>query len=297
MKEIKKYAEEVATLVKDYFPEAEVNVIEVRKGRTICNQVSVIDPEESAGINVTLNDFFPLLSAENAAEKVAEVVRNHKEQVSGLQSLLGNLSSYRSLSSKIYIRLYSSEMSIEYPYKMIAEDLAAVCYVELDSCPESGESMTANVTHAMLNVWGVSFETVLEDARDNMEKKYDYRSMDAVMKEIMDNMVKSEIISEEAAELTLKAGMGLPLSVLTNKEKVFGAGMLAVPEVLKKAFGSMPQLILPSSIHEVITMPYGIFPVEEAKEMVRDVNAEQVEPDEQLSDSVYIYINGELKKL
>ena len=131
MKEIKKYAEEVATLVKDYFPEAEVNVIEVRKGRTICNQVSVIDPEESAGINVTLNDFFPLLSAENAAEKVAEVVRNNKEQVSGLQSLLGNLSSYRSLSSKIYIRLYSSEMSIEYPYKMIAEDLAAVCYVEL----------------------------------------------------------------------------------------------------------------------------------------------------------------------
>ena len=297
MKEIKKYAEEVATLVKDYFPEAEVNVIEVRKGRTICNQVSVIDPEESAGINVTLNDFFPLLSAENAAEKVAEVVRNNKEQVSGLQSLLGNLSSYRSLSSKIYIRLYSSEMSIEYPYKMIAEDLAAVCYVELDSCPESGESMTANVTHAMLNAWGVSFETVLEDARDNMEKKYDYRSMDAVMKEIMDNMVKSEMISEEAAELTLKDGMGSPLSVLTNKEKVLGAGMLAVPEVLKKAFGSMPQLILPSSVHEAITMPYGIFPVEEAKEIVRVVNVEQVAPEDQLSDSVYIYINGDLKKL
>lgn len=297
MKEIKKYAEEVATLVKDYFPEAEVNVIEVRKGRTICNQVSVIDPEESAGINVTLNDFFPLLSAENAAEKVAEVVRNNKEQVSGLQSLLGNLSSYRSLSSKIYIRLYSSEMSIEYPYKMIAEDLAAVCYVELDSCPESGESMTANVTHAMLNAWGVSFETVLEDARDNMEKKYDYRSMDAVMKEIMDNMVKSEMISEEAAELTLKDGMGSPLSVLTNKEKVLGAGMLAVPEVLKKAFGSMPQLILPSSVHEAITMPYGIFPVEEAKEIVQVVNVEQVAPEDQLSDSVYIYLNGELKKL
>lgn len=58
----------------------------------------------------------------------------------------------------------------------------------------------------------------------------------------------------------------------------------------------MPQLILPSSIHEVI-MPYGIFPVEVAREMVRDVNAEQVKLDEQLSDSVYIYINGELKKI
>ena len=47
----------------------------------------------------------------------------------------------------------------------------------------------------------------------------------------------------------------------------------------------------------LITMPYGIFSAEEAKEVVRDVNAEQVKPEEQLSDSVYIYINGELKKL
>lgn len=300
MKEIKKYAEEVAAKVKDYLPEgyknAEVNVIKVRKGRTICNQVSVIRPEEIAGINVTVNEFFPYFSAEEAAGKVAEIIYDHKEQISGLQCLKVNLSNYSNLQSKIYIRIYSAELDIEYPYKMIAEDLAAVCYVELDSCPE-GESMTANVTHAMLNAWGVSFETVLEDARDNMEKKYDYRSMDAVMKEIMDNMVKSEMISEEAAEVTLKAGMGLPLSVLTNKEKVFGAGMLAVPEVLKKAFGSMPQLILPSSVHEAITMPYGIFPVEEAKEIVRVVNVEQVAPEDQLSDSVYIYINGDLKKL
>lgn len=142
-----------------------------------------------------------------------------------------------------------------------------------------------------------TYACLLEDARENMEKKYDYRSMDAVMKEIMDNMITSQMISEEAAELTLKAGMGSPLSVLTNKGKLFGAGMLAVPEVLKKAFGTMPQLILPSSIHEMITMPYGILPVEEPKEIVRAVNVEQVAPEDQLSDSVYIYLNGELKKI
>ena len=44
-------------------------------------------------------------------------------------------------------------------------------------------------------------------------------------------------------------------------------------------------------------MPYGIFPVEEAKEIVQVVNVEQVAPEDQLSDSVYIYLNGELKKL
>ena len=301
MKEIKIYAEEVAAKVKDYLPEgyknAEVNVIEVRKGRTICNQVSVIRPEEIAGINVTVNEFFPYFSAEEAAGKVAEIIYDHKEQISGLQCLKDNLSNYSFLKSRIYIRLYSSEMNVEYPYKMITDDLAAVCYVELDSYPETEEIMTVNVTHTMLNAWGISFETVLEDARENMELVYDYRSIEDMMKEIMNNMIAAEMIPEEAAELTLEAGKDSPMSVLTNRGKHFGACMLAVPEVLKKAFGTTPQLILPSSVHEAITMPYGIFPVEEAKEIVQVVNVEQVAPEDQLSDSVYIYLNGELKKL
>ena len=73
MKEIKIYAEEVAAKVKDYLPEgyknAEVNVIEVRKGRTICNQVSVIRPEEIAGINVTVNEFSRIFQLKKQREK------------------------------------------------------------------------------------------------------------------------------------------------------------------------------------------------------------------------------------
>ena len=47
----------------------------------------------------------------------------------------------------------------------------------------------------------------------------------------------------------------------------------------------------------LITMPCGIFSVEEAKEVIQAVNVEQVAPEDQLSDSVYIYMNGELKKI
>ena len=43
-------------------------------------------------------------------------------------------------------------------------------------------------------------------------------------------------------------------------------------------------------------LPYGYISPEEAKEMVQTVNTEQVAPDERLSDSVYIYTNGKLKK-
>lgn len=46
-----------------------------------------------------------------------------------------------------------------------------------------------------------------------------------------------------------------------------------------------------------ITLPYGYISPEEAKEMVQAVNAEQVAPEEQLSDYVYVYTNGKLKKI
>ena len=100
-----------------------------------------------------------------------------------------NLSDYNIMKSKIYVRLYSSDMGIEFPHIMIADDLAAVCYMDLDDGPNSGEYMTANVTNTTLNAWGISFETVLDDARENMESVCEYRSLDAMMKEIMDKWI------------------------------------------------------------------------------------------------------------
>ena len=48
--------------------------------------------------------------------------------------------------------------------------------------------------------------------------------------------------------------------------------------------------ILPSSIHEVILIPFNEdFSVEELKEMVKEINTTKVPDNEILSDSVYIY--------
>ena len=47
--------------------------------------------------------------------------------------------------------------------------------------------------------------------------------------------------------------------------------------------------ILPSSIHEILLLPVSAGKPEELAEIVKEVNRTQVQPEERLSDSVYLY--------
>lgn len=219
-------------------------------------------------------------------------IKKYAEQVAA--KVKNDLFDYNKIKQNIYIRLYGKDVDIEFPMEFphtTVSDLIAVCYVDLSNT-ETDDSMTTNVSKTMLKAWGVSFETVLKDAQENMLKEFDYHSMFDIMQEMIDDMLSAGMTTmDEFAEMRYN-----PMRVLTKKDKLYGAGMLAVPEVLEKVFGSKRMLILPSSVHEVITLPYGYISPEEAKEMVQTVNTEQVAPDERLSDSVYIYTNGKLKK-
>ena len=87
--------------------------------------------------------------------------------------------------------------------------------------------------------------------------------------------------------------------VLSNKARVQGAACILYPGILKDFAAAIRSdfYILPSSIHEVILLPaQGEEDREALKQMVREVNASQVEREEVLSDSVY-YFDREQNKL
>lgn len=82
------------------------------------------------------------------------------------------------------------------------------------------------------------------------------------------------------------------LYVVTNKERMYGAGTILYPGMLKslaERFGG-DLIILPSSVHEVLVIPDSHdHDPEEFSMMVREVNASCVADDELLSDHVYKY--------
>ena len=78
----------------------------------------------------------------------------------------------------------------------------------------------------------------------------------------------------------------MPAYVVTNKAKINGAAcVLKAYDKLKEALGE-DIIILPSSIHEVIAIPYdenfNIY-----KQMVEEINGTEVVEEEKLSDNVY----------
>ena len=80
--------------------------------------------------------------------------------------------------------------------------------------------------------------------------------------------------------------------VATTPDKIHGAGVLAYQDFMdqaaERAGGDF--FILPSSIHEILIVPDdGNATLSQLQDMVREVNATQVAPEEKLTDNVYHY--------
>lgn len=86
----------------------------------------------------------------------------------------------------------------------------------------------------------------------------------------------------------------LDLLILTTEDKNYGAAAMLDLERLGKIYhyyGDRPFYLLPSSIHEVLSVPANEFEIEELKKMVTEINAAVVEAKDVLSNQVYYY-NG-----
>ena len=84
----------------------------------------------------------------------------------------------------------------------------------------------------------------------------------------------------------------LPLYVLTNRERMFGASAMLYSEKIKELADELhlDLLILPSSLHELLLLPDdGTQENDFYRQMVRTVNETQVDPEEILSFSLYRY--------
>ena len=84
----------------------------------------------------------------------------------------------------------------------------------------------------------------------------------------------------------------IPMYVLSNRDRVFGAAGILYDRILSSAGARLEEdfYVLPSSVHEVILVPGHVAGSEkELHAMVHEVNHTQVEPEEVLSENVYHY--------
>lgn len=208
-----------------------------------------------------------------------------KNNVFDVQDFLDFEKAGKNIAFKLVNYEKNKELLKEIPHKRYL-DMAVVYYYLLNN--EEIENATILIYNNHLQSWGITAEELDRAAKENTPRllEADLRSMADVLSELLTNKgIDSDFIEEECDVENV-------MYVLSNRTRIFGAAVILYNDVLKEFSEKVKQdlYILPSSVHEVILIPKvsGVS-AEMLLEMVKEVNATQVEDIEVLSDNVYCY--------
>lgn len=168
-------------------------------------------------------------------------------------------------------------------------DLAIVYYVLVEAEGMGYGSVLIHNNH--MEVWNTSKEDIHNIACKNTPQlmKPKVFTMENLMKQMMGESVAEHNILEEDSDEFKE----IFLFVLTNEQKYFGASTIIYNGLLKKIANKVNDdlFILPSSIHELIIIPQNKAPKDKEYmlEMVKSINADEVDTVDILSDNVYEY--------
>ena len=163
------------------------------------------------------------------------------------------------------------------PHKDL-EDMA-VTYRFLLNRTDEGQA-TIQLTNSLFESYGITAEQLHQDAVDNCQRIAPVSIL---------NM--NEVLCEMSGGLFGGADDSLsPLYIATNASKMRGASVIAYPNFMDQAAEKLGGgfFVLPSSVHEVILIPDSFeMTAVELKQMVTQINASEVAPEERLTDNVY----------
>lgn len=158
-------------------------------------------------------------------------------------------------------------------------DLAIVFYSLLIDTPMGDATVLIRNSH--LELWNKNTSWLYEAAKENMERLLPRKLVS--MEEMLCDLAGG------GEELTYE---GIPMYVLTNSRKSYGAACLLYPGALEECYHCFEEdyYLLPSSVHEVILIPVSTATdTGQLTSLVREINRTQVRDIEVLSDTVYRY--------
>lgn len=197
----------------------------------------------------------------------------------------------------IYVKLISNVntefLSVNHLPLYPVMDMFAIFYVRLPEqmiAKKDGITATMNLTSNVLSMNNITLEEAYKAAVSNLEKEL-------TICNITDEIMKS--VPPEFQDSIHMADFFLPIWICSNKINIQGAAVMLCPSfaeaVSEYICGDV--YVLPSSIHECLIAPASDMDPEEAVAMVREVNATKIDPENKLTDSVYLLHEGSISKI
>lgn len=297
----------VAEQIRDVLPEkyrnAEVGFQPMEKINKSYEALFVRVPGENMSVAVNLKQFYEnyasgSVSFQDALSEVAERIQQEPPAAFDMDVLRN----YEVAKERLFIRVCGVEQNQELlesvPHRR-EEDLA-VTYHLLFGETEDGTVAGALITDSLLKTYGVTEEQLHQDAMENSQKLFPATliPMQTILDEIYHDMHEEMIeagMPETMAQIMLESMMPqekATMYVLTNEQRMNGAGVLFYPEVMDRLGDTLGSdyIILPSSTHETIIVPDdGTLTALETQDLVADVNSTVIHPEDRLTDESYHY--------
>lgn len=275
---------EVERLLPEELQGSEVRLNEVEKNNTTLTALLIMEKGRNVAPSIYLNGYInDIQEGRDIVDIAAEIISIHLEYrnppVANFDvNRIGdwNYVQENGTFKKIVVGLNGNEKYLQDRVCDIFLDMAVVYVYFL----EGVGSIT--LTKQMLNAWGVTEEQIKSLVQ---EETYELINM----WDLFFGMLNEE---EHVESNDTK----LSMYVLTNETHTQGAAFIADKSVLKEVSKRIGEkfYVLPSSIHEVICVPKFTDDNSELKNMVEEVNATMLRPDEVLTNSIYFFDGEEL---
>lgn len=269
-----------------------VEARDVRKNNgVILHGMSVMKKGQDIAPTIYLDTFLEAYESGAAFGTIVQrLLQIWEESTSGEGMDMGFLRSFEKVRDRICYRLVGRDRNRE-----MLEDMPHVGFLDMAACffyayqDEAFGDGSIPIHNPHMEAWETDTAELLALARRNTRRLFPWKCR--TLEEVLDEMegLGGGMDGPSAQE---DGWMGLPLLVLSNDRRAYGAACLLYPGVLEgiaeKEGHSL--YILPSSVHEAILLPDdGKMAPNELKMMVSEVNRTQVAAEDVLTDSVYYY--------
>ncbi|WP_313152420.1 DUF5688 family protein [Lacrimispora sp.] len=171
-------------------------------------------------------------------------------------------------------------------------DLSIIFYISFQKDEDS--LLTALIHNRHQKAWNRTTEELSMAARTNTPRLFParIRSLPEAIKDIVKKSTEHEINEDTLEEFFDASPLSPPMYVLSNSSGINGAGCLLYEGILKDfaSCSGSDLIILPSSIHEVLIIPYSKdISFDELAETVFSINQEEVPEEDRLSNHIYFY--------
>ncbi len=279
-----KMIREIVDMVQKRLTDADVRNNKVTKiNGQVLNGITIAKPGESISPVIYID---PMLEKGLTLDAIVDRIINvyctsEQPDVGSLVSIIEQYDSVeKNLSLQLLNKKWNRELLEAVPYREFL-DLAIVVTVTFPTPTKAGKYAHIRVRKSMFQSWGKSFDEVFDAAYANL----------------LHTEPELTLIGDflDAVGLHLPEVDGdplLPMAIFTNFEAYYGAVQIVRHDKMQDLVKQFDTdiLVLPSSIHETILVPYAPDTIlNDVNEIIREVNKEQLSPEEMLSDHWYIY--------